>query len=223
MLRWVRTGQGFASLISPACRITNPSWLPLTPTTYPKNTSPPPTTPLTSTRPHPSLPAHMSPSTRTRHSVSGTPSPSPRPSSSYLASRRKIDRHIMPFMCSTFQRYLPVTSLMPFPRSHVPVCPLFCSHPHLSHPPKDHFHGQDHPRRSSRPRHRVRPISALTSHPQTRLARPGAHLNTTQFNWLGTIFYFSYLLFQYPQNLALQRFPVGKWMRYCSSSPIPPR
>ena len=30
---------------------------------------------------------------------------------------------------------------------------------------------------------------------------------------LGTIFYLSYLLFEYPQNLALQRFPVGKWMR----------
>ena len=30
---------------------------------------------------------------------------------------------------------------------------------------------------------------------------------------LGTIFYVSYLLFEYPQNLALQRFPVGKWMR----------
>ncbi|CCM05266.1 uncharacterized protein FIBRA_07477 [Fibroporia radiculosa] len=29
---------------------------------------------------------------------------------------------------------------------------------------------------------------------------------------LGTIFYLSYLLFEYPQNLALQRFPVGKWM-----------
>ncbi|KAF7311475.1 hypothetical protein MKEN_01049800 [Mycena kentingensis (nom. inval.)] len=41
---------------------------------------------------------------------------------------------------------------------------------------------------------------------------PGAHLNQNQFNWLGSIFYFSYLLFEYPQNLALQRFPVGKWM-----------
>ncbi|KAJ7510161.1 major facilitator superfamily domain-containing protein [Mycena galericulata] len=40
----------------------------------------------------------------------------------------------------------------------------------------------------------------------------GAHLNQNQFNWLGSIFYFSYLLFEYPQNLALQRFPVGKWM-----------
>ncbi|EIN07050.1 MFS general substrate transporter [Punctularia strigosozonata HHB-11173 SS5] len=39
-----------------------------------------------------------------------------------------------------------------------------------------------------------------------------AHLNQNQFNWLGTIFYLSFLVFEYPQNLALQRFPVGKWM-----------
>jgi len=39
-----------------------------------------------------------------------------------------------------------------------------------------------------------------------------AHLSANQFNWLGTIFYLSYLVFEYPQNLALQRFPVGKWM-----------
>lgn len=31
---------------------------------------------------------------------------------------------------------------------------------------------------------------------------------------LGTIFYLSYLIFEYPQNLALQKFPVGKWMRF---------
>ncbi|KAF9532168.1 major facilitator superfamily domain-containing protein [Crepidotus variabilis] len=41
---------------------------------------------------------------------------------------------------------------------------------------------------------------------------PGAHLNQNQFNWLGTIFYLSYLAFEYPQNLALQKLPVGKWM-----------
>ncbi|KAF5382616.1 hypothetical protein D9615_002765 [Tricholomella constricta] len=29
---------------------------------------------------------------------------------------------------------------------------------------------------------------------------------------LGTIFYLSYLAFEIPQNLALQRFPVGKWL-----------
>ncbi|KZV69757.1 MFS general substrate transporter [Peniophora sp. CONT] len=40
----------------------------------------------------------------------------------------------------------------------------------------------------------------------------GAHLDQNQFNWLGTVFYISYLVFQYPQNWALQRFPVAKWM-----------
>ncbi|KAF5386907.1 hypothetical protein D9615_001594 [Tricholomella constricta] len=38
------------------------------------------------------------------------------------------------------------------------------------------------------------------------------NLTQTQFNWLNTIFYISYLAFEYPQNLALQKFPVGKWM-----------
>ncbi|KAF7296994.1 MFS general substrate transporter [Mycena indigotica] len=40
------------------------------------------------------------------------------------------------------------------------------------------------------------------------------HLTTNQYNWLGTIFYLSYLVFEFPQNLALQRFPVAKWMRF---------
>ncbi|KAK0463735.1 major facilitator superfamily domain-containing protein [Desarmillaria tabescens] len=40
----------------------------------------------------------------------------------------------------------------------------------------------------------------------------GANLNQTQFNWLGSVFYLSYLVFEYPQSLALQRFPVGRWM-----------
>ncbi|KZT03194.1 MFS general substrate transporter [Laetiporus sulphureus 93-53] len=38
------------------------------------------------------------------------------------------------------------------------------------------------------------------------------HLTTNEYNWLGTIFYISYLIFEYPQNLALQRLPVGKWL-----------
>ncbi|KAG2031361.1 MFS general substrate transporter [Suillus americanus] len=38
------------------------------------------------------------------------------------------------------------------------------------------------------------------------------HLTTNEYNWLGTVFYLGYILFEYPQNLALQRFPVGKWM-----------
>ncbi|KIY63934.1 MFS general substrate transporter [Cylindrobasidium torrendii FP15055 ss-10] len=42
--------------------------------------------------------------------------------------------------------------------------------------------------------------------------REATHLSTNQYNWLGTIFYLSYLVFEFPQNLCLQRFPVGKWM-----------
>ncbi|CAE6333014.1 unnamed protein product [Rhizoctonia solani] len=41
--------------------------------------------------------------------------------------------------------------------------------------------------------------------------RTDTHLDANH-NWLGTIFYIAYLVFEYPQNLALQRFPVGKWM-----------
>ncbi|KAF7793127.1 hypothetical protein EIP86_004236 [Pleurotus ostreatoroseus] len=40
----------------------------------------------------------------------------------------------------------------------------------------------------------------------------GAHISQDQFNWLGTIFYLFFLAFEWPQNLALQYFPVGKWM-----------
>ncbi|UDD65259.1 hypothetical protein AFCA_012450 [Aspergillus flavus] len=39
-----------------------------------------------------------------------------------------------------------------------------------------------------------------------------AHLNSTQYNWLSSIFYFGYLLAEWPQNWALQRFPVAKWL-----------
>ncbi|KAI0345426.1 MFS general substrate transporter [Trametopsis cervina] len=40
----------------------------------------------------------------------------------------------------------------------------------------------------------------------------GTHINQDQFNWLGTIFYLFFLAFEWPQNLALQYFPVAKWM-----------
>ncbi|KAH9834589.1 MFS general substrate transporter [Rhodofomes roseus] len=37
--------------------------------------------------------------------------------------------------------------------------------------------------------------------------KTATHLTTNQYNWLGTIFYISYLVFELPQNLALQRLP----------------
>jgi MFS family permease len=48
------------------------------------------------------------------------------------------------------------------------------------------------------------------------LKYPKQHLIT--LTRLGTIFYLSYLAFEFPQNLALQRFPVGKWMRHVTHS-----
>ncbi|OAX32376.1 MFS general substrate transporter [Rhizopogon vinicolor AM-OR11-026] len=38
------------------------------------------------------------------------------------------------------------------------------------------------------------------------------NLTANQYNWLGTVYSLGYLLFEYPQSLALQRFPVGKWL-----------
>ncbi|RXW18286.1 hypothetical protein EST38_g7565 [Candolleomyces aberdarensis] len=40
----------------------------------------------------------------------------------------------------------------------------------------------------------------------------GANLTQDEFNWLATILYITILAVEYPQNLALQRFPIGKWM-----------
>lgn len=51
--------------------------------------------------------------------------------------------------------------------------------------------------------------------------KQATHLTTNEYNWLGTIFYISYLVFEYPQNLALQRFPVGKWMRCVCRRRVP--
>ncbi|KAF2159170.1 hypothetical protein M409DRAFT_71184 [Zasmidium cellare ATCC 36951] len=39
-----------------------------------------------------------------------------------------------------------------------------------------------------------------------------AHLNSTQYNWLSSIFYLGYLVAEWPQNWALQRFPVARWL-----------
>ncbi|KAJ7618009.1 major facilitator superfamily domain-containing protein [Roridomyces roridus] len=44
--------------------------------------------------------------------------------------------------------------------------------------------------------------------------KTSAHLTTDEYNWLSTIFYIAYLVFQFPQNLALQRFPVAKWIAF---------
>ena len=37
-------------------------------------------------------------------------------------------------------------------------------------------------------------------------------MSQKQYNWLTTIFYIAYLVFEWPQTLALQKFPVSYWM-----------
>ncbi|OMP83051.1 putative transporter PB10D8.01 [Diplodia seriata] len=39
-----------------------------------------------------------------------------------------------------------------------------------------------------------------------------ANLTSSQYNWLSSIFYLGYLLAEWPQNWALQRFPVAKYL-----------
>ncbi|KAI0748380.1 MFS general substrate transporter [Daedaleopsis nitida] len=43
---------------------------------------------------------------------------------------------------------------------------------------------------------------------------PKHYINQSQFNLLNTIFYIFFLGFEWPQNLALQYLPVGKWMSF---------
>ncbi|KAF7363012.1 MFS general substrate transporter [Mycena venus] len=92
-----------------------------------------------------------------------------------LRVRRKIDYHILPLMCSTYE--ILGAPLLGSPSIRVPSSLL------------DTIHG-----------------AAILG------IREATHLTTNQYNWLGTIFYLSYLAFEFPQNLALQRFPVAKWM-----------
>ncbi|KUI70389.1 putative transporter PB10D8.01 [Cytospora mali] len=39
-----------------------------------------------------------------------------------------------------------------------------------------------------------------------------AHLSSSQYNWLSSVFYLGYLVAEVPQNMALQRFPVAKYL-----------
>ncbi|KAH8885258.1 MFS general substrate transporter [Thozetella sp. PMI_491] len=41
------------------------------------------------------------------------------------------------------------------------------------------------------------------------------NLSADQYSWAGSIFYFGYLVFEYPHNFAMQRLPIGKYMASC--------
>ncbi|KAI8339466.1 major facilitator superfamily domain-containing protein [Chlamydoabsidia padenii] len=38
------------------------------------------------------------------------------------------------------------------------------------------------------------------------------HIDSNQFSWLGSIFYLGYLVFQVPNSILLQRFPIGRYV-----------
>lgn len=48
--------------------------------------------------------------------------------------------------------------------------------------------------------------------------REETHLVSTEYSWLGAIFYLGYLAWEYPTNLLLQRFPVAKFMSFTVST-----
>ena len=57
-------------------------------------------------------------------------------------------------------------------------------------------------------------ILSANSNSKACLFSQGNNLAANQSRWIGTVFYLSFLSFEYPQNLALQYFPVSKWMRW---------
>ncbi|KAJ5455677.1 MFS general substrate transporter [Penicillium daleae] len=38
------------------------------------------------------------------------------------------------------------------------------------------------------------------------------HLTGTEYSWLGSMFYFGYLAFEYPTTFAMQKLPISKWL-----------
>ncbi|KAK8191106.1 major facilitator superfamily domain-containing protein [Phyllosticta capitalensis] len=44
--------------------------------------------------------------------------------------------------------------------------------------------------------------------------KQGTHLHGNQYSWLNSIFYFGYLVAQYPSGYIMQRFPIGKFLSW---------
>lgn len=38
------------------------------------------------------------------------------------------------------------------------------------------------------------------------------HMSASEYSWTGSIFYIGYLVFEYPHNRLMQRFPLGKYI-----------
>lgn len=44
--------------------------------------------------------------------------------------------------------------------------------------------------------------------------RQDTHLKANEYSWVGSIFYFGYLIFEYPAAMIIQRFPVAKCLSF---------
>ncbi|KAF8860176.1 MFS general substrate transporter [Acephala macrosclerotiorum] len=44
----------------------------------------------------------------------------------------------------------------------------------------------------------------------------GTHLHGQDYSWLGSIFYFGYLFFQFPSGYLLQKLPIGKFLSFAT-------
>ncbi|ODQ54563.1 MFS general substrate transporter [Saitoella complicata NRRL Y-17804] len=42
----------------------------------------------------------------------------------------------------------------------------------------------------------------------------GTHINGSQYSWLNSLFYFGYLVAQYPSGYLMQRFPIGRFLSW---------
>lgn len=38
------------------------------------------------------------------------------------------------------------------------------------------------------------------------------HLHGKQYSWVGSVFYFGYLFFEYPATILIQKLPIGKYL-----------
>lgn len=52
--------------------------------------------------------------------------------------------------------------------------------------------------------------------PSENKLKSGIGISGAEYSWLGSMFYFGYLAWEYPTNRLLQRLPLGK---YCMFNP----
>jgi MFS transporter, ACS family, allantoate permease len=60
-------------------------------------------------------------------------------------------------------------------------------------------------------------VMGLRLAPSSNKLASGIDLHGDQYQWLGSMFYFGYLAWEYPTSRLLQVLPLGK---YCTSPPV---